>query len=114
MSKENYSRQEETTYHSSVNEPQASYGLSVNDLRTELIREVLHIEDKFLLHEALNYFKNLTLTNTNKQACKAEEQEWWTLISKEERQSIEKGLADIEARRTITHDEMRKHYAKWL
>lgn len=59
MTKKKYSEPDETTSRSSVNEPQVSYGLSVNDLRTELIREILHIEDKSLLNEALGYLRRL-------------------------------------------------------
>ena len=59
MTKKKYSEPDETTPRSSVYEPQASYGLSVNDLRTELIREILHIEDKSLLNEALGYLRRL-------------------------------------------------------
>lgn len=115
MSKKDYSKLEDPTYHSSVNEPIAVYGLSINDLRTELIREVLQLEDKSLLSEALDYLKKLTSHPAiNQIATPAGKQEWWDQISAEERQAIDAGLADIESGRTISHDEMRKRYEQWL
>lgn len=106
---------EDSTYHSSINEPMAVYGLSINDLRTELIREVLQLEDKSLLSEALDYLKKLTSHPAiNQVATPAGKQEWWDQISAEERQAIDAGLADIESGRTISHDEMRKRYEQWL
>lgn len=106
---------EEPTYHSSVNEPLAVYGLSINDLRTELIREVLQLEDKSLLSEALDYLKKLTSHPAiNQVATPAGKQEWWDQISAEERQAIDAGLADIESGRTISHDEMKQRYERLL
>lgn len=69
MPEKYYPEPDETSSHSSVNEPQASYGLNANA-----------------------------------------ENEWWNLISQEERQAIEKGLTDIEAGRTISHNEMNSYY----
>ena len=40
--------------------------------------------------------------------------DWWDTISKEERQSIEKGLEDSKNGRTTPHSEVRKKYEKWL
>lgn len=42
------------------------------------------------------------------------EDDWWKTISEKERQAINKGIADIEAGRTIPHQEMRKRYEQWL
>ncbi len=40
--------------------------------------------------------------------------DWWDTISKEERQSIERGLEDSKNGRTTPHSEVRKKYEKWL
>ena len=42
------------------------------------------------------------------------EDDWWNTISTAERQAIEEGLADVEAGRTIPHEEVMKRYEQWL
>lgn len=46
------------------------------------------------------------------EAAHHSDQEWWDQISAEERQAIDAGLADIEAGHIISHNEMRKRYAR--
>jgi len=40
--------------------------------------------------------------------------DWWDEISEAQKASIERGLKDMEAGRTIPHAEMVKFYSKWL
>lgn len=40
--------------------------------------------------------------------------DWWEEISEEEKLSIERGLENIRSGRTIPHDQVKKHYEKWL
>ncbi len=42
------------------------------------------------------------------------EKDWWDEISNEAKASVEKGLKDVKAGRTITHKEAMKKYKKWL
>lgn len=42
------------------------------------------------------------------------EKDWWDEITDEEREAIDKGLADIKAGRVKSHKEAKKLYAKWL
>jgi hypothetical protein len=41
-------------------------------------------------------------------------EDWWNNIAIAEKTSIEKGLADVRADRTVTHSEVKKRYEKWL
>ena len=40
--------------------------------------------------------------------------DWWDEITSEEKNAIDKGLADIKAGRVRPHKEARKMYEKWL
>lgn len=40
--------------------------------------------------------------------------DWWNEISEEEKNAIDKGLADIKAGRVKPHKEAKKLYEKWL
>ena len=40
--------------------------------------------------------------------------DWWDEITNEEKNAIDKGLADIKAGRVKPHKEARKIYEKWL
>ena len=40
--------------------------------------------------------------------------DWWNFISDEERESIEKGIADADNGDVVQHSEVRKLYEKWL
>lgn len=40
--------------------------------------------------------------------------DWWEQISDDERNAIDKGLADIKAGRLKPHEEVKKMYEKWL
>lgn len=40
--------------------------------------------------------------------------DWWSEISDEEKNAIDKGLADIKAGRVRPHKEAKKLYEKWL
>ena len=44
----------------------------------------------------------------------AEKSDWWTEISQEERNSINKGLQDISENKVFNHSEVKKQYEKYL
>jgi predicted transcriptional regulator len=41
-------------------------------------------------------------------------EDWWNELSKEEKESIERGLKDIEEGRIHSHESVRKIYGKYL
>jgi len=43
-----------------------------------------------------------------------ESEDWWNELSKEEKESIERGLKDIEEGRIHSHESVRKVYGKYL
>lgn len=42
------------------------------------------------------------------------EQDWWDIISDEERAEIEQGLAEADRGEVIPHEEVMAKYKKWL
>lgn len=44
----------------------------------------------------------------------AQETDWWNEISDAEKESIEKGLKDIEENRVFTHADVRKKYEEYI
>lgn len=42
------------------------------------------------------------------------ESDWWNSISEGERRAIEEGLNDISNGNTVSHEQMKQLYAKWL
>jgi hypothetical protein len=44
----------------------------------------------------------------------AEKSDWWTEISQEEFNSIEKGLQDLSENKVINHHDVKKQYEKYL
>jgi len=43
-----------------------------------------------------------------------ESEDWWNELSKEEKESIERGLKDIEEGRIHSHESVRKIYGKYI
>ena len=44
----------------------------------------------------------------------ADAADWWDTISESERDSIERGIKDVENGKTILHSEVKKKYGEWL
>ena len=43
-----------------------------------------------------------------------EQKDWWDEISEEQRQAIDRSLAEMKAGKLTSHDEVMKKYKKWL
>ena len=43
-----------------------------------------------------------------------QEENWWNVISDEEKEAIEAGLKEMEEGKTIPHEDVMKKYSKWL
>lgn len=65
-------------------------------------------------YEGKAFIELLKKMNFARVLGKEQENEWWNLISEEERHSINDGLSDIASGKTIPHSEMRKRYGQWL
>lgn len=44
----------------------------------------------------------------------AERQDWWDEMSEEQKQSIDKSLAEMKAGKLTSHNEVMKKYKKWM
>ena len=91
---------------SSVNEPQATYGLNADHLRMEMMREALRINDTELLHQALDYIRDLSERQTTK--CPPCQYSLEELNKRLDR-------AEEEARLGLgtTTEELRKKHPRW-
>ena len=70
--------------------------------KLKLIEWIKHIQDESLL-DHLIFIKNEF----------TRDKDWWDELSDREKQDIEEGLKDIEAGRTIAHEEVQKIYKKY-
>ena len=72
--------------------------------KIDIIQWVAGLNDKTTLQQ----LKKIMEQSSTKQ------QDWWEIISEEERQSIERGLEDSKKGRITPHSEVKKKYEKWL
>ena len=66
--------------------------------------------------ELIQWLSNLNDVSIIDKVMKLRESEsgdWWLNITKEEQESIEKGLSDAEAGKLIDHSDARKVYEEW-
>jgi predicted transcriptional regulator len=78
--------------------------MNVIELRSDLHSMIDRITDTSIL--------SAVKTLLSKQEAKTED--WWDVISEEERQEIQQGLAEIERGEVIPHEEVMAKYQKWL
>ncbi len=76
--------------------------LNIEKEKLEIIKWVTTLKDETSI-ERLKMLRN----NRSKT-------DWWNEISEEEKNAIDKGLADIKAGRVKPHKEVKKLYEKWL
>jgi predicted transcriptional regulator len=74
---------------------------SINIIRQEINEYVSHADDSML--------REIHAIIEAEQAG-----DWWNEISDAQKSSIEKGIKDMEAGNTVSHEEMVKMYSKWL
>lgn len=73
----------------------------IENKKLDLIQWLASVEDDNILNQLLEIREKET-------------SDWWLEISKEEKDSIEKGLADSEEGNLKPHADARKIYEKWL
>lgn len=76
--------------------------LNIEKQKLEIIKWVTTLKDETSI-ERLKMLRN----NRSKT-------DWWNEISEEEKNAIDKGLADIKAGRVKPHKAVKKLYEKWL
>jgi hypothetical protein len=72
--------------------------------KLDIIQRIIAIHDTDLLH----LIKKLVSVPG------ATEQDWWTDISLAEKASINRGLADLNAGKVFSHEQIKNTYAKWV
>jgi hypothetical protein len=75
----------------------------------------LNLQNKKLeLIQWLSTLENLTTIEKIMDLRKQESKDWWNFISEDEKEAIEKGVADAEAGNLHPHSKAKKLYEKWL
>lgn len=74
---------------------------NILDKKIELIQWVSALENESIIEKLLNIRQQ-------------ENKDWWNSVSAIEQESIEKGIADADKGKLMTHVEVRKVYEKWL
>jgi hypothetical protein len=75
----------------------------------------INIQNKKI--ELIQWLSTLNDESTIEKLMKLRESEktdWWQEISKEEKNSIEKGIKDADSGKLKSHSEAKKLYEKWL
>lgn len=65
----------------------------------------------------IQWFSGVTELSTIKEFIamkKEKEQDWWDMISAEEKAEIEEGLAQADKGEVVTHNQVMDKYKKWL
>jgi len=75
--------------------------LDIQNEKIELIQWLTTLDDKSTIQSLIKLRNNQT-------------RDWWTEISVDEKESIEKGIRDANAGNLKSHSEARKIYEKWL
>jgi len=73
---------------------------SVQNRKNKLIQWLSSLEDESIIEKVAKIRE-------------AEEQDWWDELSIAEKESIERGMADIDAGRVKTQEEVDKLFTKW-
>lgn len=75
----------------------------------------LNLQNKKLeLIQWLSTLENSTTIEKIMDLRKQESKDWWNFISEDEKEAIEKGVADAEAGNLHPHSKAKKLYKKWL
>lgn len=76
-------------------------GTQVVDKKIELIQWLSTLEDRTIIEKLMKFKQEET-------------KDWWDTISKEEQESIEKGISDADNGKMKPQSSARKLYEKWL
>ncbi|MEZ5004019.1 MAG: hypothetical protein R2730_13400 [Chitinophagales bacterium] len=73
--------------------------MSISELRLALIDKIMHMEESSLL--------------SIEKVINDDSTDWWDMMSKEEQEEIEEGLAQADRGEHIPHSEVMKRFDKW-
>jgi hypothetical protein len=78
--------------------------MNISTEKLDIIQRICEIQDNDLIDLIKN---NVGIPKTTKS-------DWWNQISMQEKESINRGLHDLEQGKVYSHDQIRKKYEKWL
>ena len=75
--------------------------IKIQNKKIELIQWLSTLNDEYIIEKLMELRQK-------------EKSDWWKEISKEEKESIEKGIEDSKSENLKSHSEVKKLYDKWL
>ncbi|MCX6243486.1 MAG: hypothetical protein NTU98_02180 [Bacteroidetes bacterium] len=78
--------------------------MNISAEKLDIIQKICEIQD----NELIDLIKNII------DIPKTAKSDWWSKITQEEQDSINRGLNDLQQGKVHSHDQIRKKYEKWL
>jgi hypothetical protein len=78
--------------------------MNISAEKLDIIQKIIAIQD----NDLLTLIKSLLTSSPTNQG------DWWETITTAERESINRGLADLNSEKISSHEQVRTRYAKWL
>ena len=78
--------------------------MNISTEKLDIIQRICEIQD----NDLIDLIKNLV------DIPRSSKSDWWNQISLEEKESINRGLNDLEQGKIYRHDQIRRKYEKWL
>jgi len=78
--------------------------MDISAEKLDIIQRICEIQD----NDLIDLIKNIVDSpHTSKS-------DWWNQITQEEKDSVNRGLNDLQQGKVYSHDQIRKKYEKWL
>ena len=78
--------------------------MNISAEKQDIIQKICDIQD----NDFIDLIKNIVETPYPSMS------DWWNEITPEERESVNRGLDDIDEGKVYPHEQIRKRYEKWL
>jgi len=78
--------------------------MNISTEKLDIIQRIIQIQD----NDLIDLIKNII------DIPDSSETDWWNQITQEEKESINRGLNDLQKGKVYSHDQIRKKYEKWL
>jgi hypothetical protein len=78
--------------------------MNISTEKLDIIQRIIQIQD----NDLIDLIKNII------DIPDSSETDWWDQITSEEKESINRGLNDLQKGKVYPHDQIRKKYEKWL
>ena len=82
----------------------AFHKMNISTEKLDIIQRIIQIQD----NDLIDLIKNII------DIPDSSETDWWNQITQEEKESINRGLNDLQKGKVYSHDQIRKKYEKWL